>query len=254
MIRFIAYILSWSICLTFASHAVATELIVGVSTGYPPYYYERNGKLTGICIDTVDAVAKSLNVRVTYKVFPWKRLLIAAKNGDVDAIMPLFRTPAREEFLYFTGLELAYETNAFFVKKGFQISYNGNFDSIAPHRIGVITEYSYGSSFDKYQHFEKVFTENEKHLITMFNHGRFDVGVGNTFVVQFYTQEADLNNSIEFLEPPITRELLYLGFSRVRQDDKLAASFATSLRSYRKTEQYRQTMALYGLSELPDNP
>ncbi len=254
MIKFIFHIIASLICFTFAHQAMATELVVGISTGYPPYYYERDGKLTGICIDLVNAVAQELNIEVRYEVFPWKRLLSVARKGDVDAIMPLFRTEEREEFLHFDGLELAYETISLFTMKGFPVLYNGDFETISSHRIGVIAEYSYGNTFDSYQHFDKVVTENEEHLFKMFKHRRFDIGVGNKYVLQFFGQNSDLSKSIVFLEPPITKELLYLAFSKSRLNKNLAVNFAKALAHYRESRKYRETMARYGLSDNSSKP
>ncbi len=85
--------------ITLHTPAWAAELVVGISTGYPPYYYNEGSRHTGICVNLVNAVAKKMGLEVTYKVFPWKRLLLNAEKGDVDAIMPLFRTTAEYQKL-----------------------------------------------------------------------------------------------------------------------------------------------------------
>lgn len=230
--------------------AQATEFIIGVSTGYPPYYYEQDGKLTGICIELVNRIAEDLNLEVKYRTFPWKRLLSSAQKGEVDAIMPLFRTSEREKYLYFEGLELVLETNLFFTRKENAISYNGIFEEISPYRLGVIAEYSYGKAFDNYQHFRKVETKDEEHLLNMFKHRRFDIGVGSKYVIQFYASKAGVGDSISFLEPAITKEPLYLGLSRHRHHGDLALKLAKSLKIYKNTENYRKMLARHAMSDL----
>ncbi len=136
------------LCASKTFSAENKVLVVGVSTGYPPYYYTENGKLIGVCIELVDMVGEALGIEIAYQEFPWKRLLASARGGQVDAIMPLFKTREREEFLYFDNLSIALETNVLFTWQDNTLQYNGDFSSIKPYRIGVIADYSYGKRFN----------------------------------------------------------------------------------------------------------
>ncbi len=82
-------------------NAQPKQLKIGTSTGYPPYYFIKNGKLVGLCIDIINYSAEELGIEVVYEQFPWNRMLHNAKTGKVDAIMPLFKTKEREAFLFF---------------------------------------------------------------------------------------------------------------------------------------------------------
>lgn len=237
-------------CLfTFKAPAFATVIVVGISSGYPPYYYEENGKLTGACVDMVNAVARRMDIEVTYKVYPWKRLILNAKKGDVDAIMPLFRTMEREEYLIFNGLELAHETNHFFTADVGSLSYTGNLEDLTSFRIGVVAEYSYGNTFDRFEFPQKVITLDDKHLIEMFMHNRFDIGVGNRYVVRYYADQLGISRTIKFLDPPITEEMLYLGFTRKGNYHDLAQKFGEALQAYKTTIEYRKMSEKYGMTE-----
>lgn len=241
--------------LTYSSHASTDELTIGVSTGYPPYYYETNGKLGGICIEIVDSVAKSLDIKIVYKQYPWKRLLKNAREGRVDAIMPLFRTEEREKFLYFENLAIAEETNSFFTWKNTPISYDGAFVSLQQYTIGVVADYSYGKKFDTFDGFNKVITLNDNHLVTMFKHKRFPVGVGNKNVTLFHAGNLGIGDKIQFLTPYITSEMLYIGFSR-HKGQKVSRDFARSLQSFKNTASYRKILNTYDVrkSKYPHLP
>ncbi len=234
---------------TLHTPAWAAEFVVGVSTGYPPYYYKKGGKHTGICVDLVNAVAKKMGLEVTYKVFPWKRLLLSAKKGEVDAIMPLFRTREREEYLYFDGLSLTYEINHFFTSTDASVSYDGDFEDIKTYRIGVVSNYSYGSSFDKYEFYKKIVSQDDKHLIEMFMHNRFDIGVGNKYVIRFFAGKADVLDKIKFLDPHITKEMLYIGFSKTRNNGELSRKFSKTLQDFRTTAEYQKLKEKYRISD-----
>lgn len=235
--------------LTVAQATASAEvLVIGVSTGYPPYYYKENGKLTGFCVDLADSVASIIGLEVVYKEFPWKRLILSARKGDVDAIMPLFKTKEREEYLLFNGLELAFEKIHFFTIKDFPVSYIGSFEQISDYRIGVVTNYSYGKTFDNFRFSKKVVTLNDKHLIEMFINKRFEIGVGNKYVVQHYANQAGFVHSIKFLDPPISEEMLYLGFAKMARKDALAEKFAKVLRAFKDTDEYDILTEKYGIT------
>ncbi len=81
--------------LAATAHAEVKKLHIGISTGYPPFYFfDKNGQPTGICIDILNQLARAMNISVRY---PWKRLLNYAKEGKFDAVLPLFKTARARE-------------------------------------------------------------------------------------------------------------------------------------------------------------
>lgn len=245
LIRTISLVLS---LLTVTIPVQAETLVIGVSAGYPPYYYKSDGILTGFCIDTVNAVAREIGIDVEYKVYPWKRLMLRAKNGDIDAIMPLFKTEERETYLIFKGLELAHELNHFFTTPDSLVTFDGRLESLESYRIGVVADYSYGEKFDSFNFPNKKITRDDKHLIKMFMHNRFDVGIGSRSVVKYHADLCDINLSIQFFEPPITKEILYLGFVKKRNRDQLADRFAQALQKFQATATHQRLIDKYGIA------
>ncbi|BHH82481.1 substrate-binding periplasmic protein [Desulforhopalus sp. 52FAK] len=237
--------------LLFAAYTTvqAETLVVGISIGYPPYYYEDEGTLTGFCIETINAVADAIGVDVEYEVYPWKRLIANAQKGDIDAIMPLFKTEQREKYLIFEGLELAPETNHFFTSTESDISFTGNLEDFKQYQIGVVDLYSYGTIFDHFEFPKKQVTRSDKHLIDMFTHHRFDIGVGNRYVVQHYAKLRKIEHTIKFLDPPITKETLYLGVVKARNENNRAEKLAKALQTYKTTPAYRDLIGKYGIIE-----
>lgn len=239
-----------SFLLWFVSTPVwAAGITVGVSTGYPPYYYEEDGILTGFCVELVNGVASQMNLEVVYKSYPWRRLLVNARRGRVDAIMPLFRTEEREEFLDFDGLGIAYEINHLFTKKASTIEYQGDLSAIKQYRIGVVLDYSYGTAFDQFEGFQKVATLNDSHMIKMFAQGRFDIGVGNRYVTQYYAARQNLADQIRYLAPPLTKELLYIGFTKNGGGDQFARQFAKALKKFKQSAKYLTLEKKYHLEQ-----
>lgn len=232
----------------FASSSLEKELVVGVSTGYPPYYYEKNGELGGICIEILNNIASSLGIEVVFKKLPWKRMLISAKMGEVDAVMPLFRTSDRQQYLEFKDLILAYEEVNFFVLKDSEIQFRTDYRELFTYPIGVVDGYSYGEKFDNEKNLVKILTQNDRHLLEMFSHGRFSVGVGNRQVVSFNANKMGINDRIRFISPPLSREPLYLGFSKVSRKKHFSQLFATKLQELKNSGGYDQIIDKYDLA------
>jgi len=226
----------------------AGELVVGTSTGYPPYYYMENGVLTGVCVEIISRTAHSLGRTVVYKQYPWKRMLHNGKTGRVDAVMPLFKTPERDTFLIFPEVPLALEENHFFTRRAAPVHFSGKLTDIAPHAVGVVTNYSYGDAFDNATYLDKIITRNDLNLLQMFKYRRFAVGVGNRHVVRYFADKVGGIHDLVFLEPPLTRAPLYIAFSRKKGHTRLTAEFAQALHDFNRTQTYRDILKRYGMA------
>jgi len=93
-LTYLAMVLVIACALPTETHA--GDLLIGTGVGYPPYYFVKNNKSTGLCVEVINRTAHSLGMGVIYKHYPWKRMLYSGKVGLVDAVMPLFKTPERE--------------------------------------------------------------------------------------------------------------------------------------------------------------
>lgn len=246
-LTFITFLLAvGALCLPRTGVA-ASELVVGTSTGYPPYYYMENGTLTGACIEIISHTAQSLGRTAAYKQYPWKRMLYSGKTGRVDAIMPLFKTPEREKFLLFPDADLVLEENHISTRKAAPVHFSGKLTDIAPHSVGVVTGYSYGRAFDTASYLNKIEARNDLNLMQMFKYRRFTVGVGNHHVVRYFANQVGGVHDLVFLDPPLTRAPLYIAFSRKKGHAQLAAEFSKALRDFKRTQIYRNIVKRYGM-------
>jgi len=243
----LAVLLVISSVVPWTGSTAADELIIGTSTGYPPYYFKDEGSLEGLCIDIINETAKNLGVTVVYKQYPWKRMLHYGKIGKVDAVMPLFKTVERETFLYFFQNELAVEENRFFIKKSLNIHYTGDLHQLQPYRVGIVDEYSYGSAFDAADFLKKIPAKNDGRLLELFARDRFDIGLGNRHVILYHADQAGITDNIVFLEPFITKTPLYIGFSKAGKTPDRARAFSAALTDLKHSQFYANLLKRYRL-------
>ena len=95
---------------------------------------------------------------------------------------------------------------------------------------------------------KKITAKNDLNLLQMFKFKRFDIGLGNRHVVSYFAKKAGGIEDLVFLEPPITRDPLYIAFSKMRGHEELTASFSTALREFKKTKAYRNILIKYGIA------
>jgi polar amino acid transport system substrate-binding protein len=223
------------------------QIVIGTSTGYPPYYFQKDGKLVGLCIDIINYVAKEHGIKAIYQQYPWNRMLYNAKEGNVDAVMPLFKTKERGTYLYFPKQALAMEENRFFTWKQTKIQYSGDFHDLKPYKIGVVNNYSYGKIFDLVDYLLKEEALNDRSLLMKFKLKRFEVGIGNEYVVNFYARQLKLSNNIVFLKPSVTKDPLYIGFSKAKGHIDLIDKFSLTIAKLKQTERYQEILKYYDI-------
>lgn len=228
------------------ARAEIQQLKIGISTGYPPFYFfTDDGKPTGICIDILNEVTRQMGISVTYTSYPWQRMLFYGEFGTVDAIMPLFRTPEREKFLIFPQTDLIKEDNSFFTAASSSNDYSGQLADVTDKKIVVMEGFSYGPEFDQTEFKNKIVVKKNENLIKLVQSGRADFGIGNSKVITYTATRINAADSIRFLAPPVTIEPLHIGFSKKNITPDFVARFTTHLEKLKASATYQQIITSY---------
>ena len=232
--------------LPYSLSAEDKVLHVGISTGYPPYYfYDDSQKPVGICVDILNHVAEQLDISVQYTSYPWKRLIHNGKEGIVDAIMPLFKTPDRQLFLIFPENNLIMESNNFFTLTSNPLTYSGNLDDVVEYSVGVVESYSYGEEFDKKSIPQKTVAKTGEQLLQQVLNKRVDIGIGNSMVITYLANQTNAADKIKFLSPSVTESPLYIGFSKKTTSVDFVTKFNKSLQEFKATKAYSVIIEKY---------
>ncbi len=244
--------LSFFIFVFLITTGNAQEIVIGRGQGdSPPYYFMENNKLVGICPDIITEAAQALGIQVVFKDYPWKRMMYFAENGEIDGVMPVYKTEEREKFLYFVPTSLALDPFAFFVDNESSIKqYSGTLQQFKDLSIGVISGYSYGKEFDEAIYLKRDYAKNEEKLMKKFRGKRFKVGLGNPYVLGYFADKLGMQNKIVFLKPLYSKEPLYLAFSRAKGHQKLAEQLDTAIKNLKKTKAYKKIFYKYKVVSL----
>jgi len=229
-----------------SAQAEIQQLHIGISTGYPPFYYfVENHQPTGIIIDIIDHVSRSMNISVSYVSYPWKRMLAYGQEGKVDAIMPLFKTAEREQYLWFPAKELIEEDNVFFTASSNSIEYSGELADLINRKIASIDDFSYGEEFDHTNFTAKTIAKSPEQLINLVQNGRVELGIGNSKVITDTAKQMGAEDKIRFLSPPVTVSPLFIGFSKKRVKKDFVNRFNQKLEAFQKNKAYTHILKTY---------
>lgn len=74
-----------------------------VTEELPPYNMTRNGRVTGMSTEVVEAVLKEVGMQASIQAMPWARAYQLALNDSNVLIYSIARTPAREPLFQWVG-------------------------------------------------------------------------------------------------------------------------------------------------------
>lgn len=80
-------------------------LVVGLSADNPPYEFIRSGKIVGIDIDVIEAIANEMGKKIVIKNIDFPALFPAINSSSVDCVISaISKTEAREEHFDFSDI------------------------------------------------------------------------------------------------------------------------------------------------------
>ncbi|WP_340680983.1 transporter substrate-binding domain-containing protein [Paraglaciecola sp.] len=122
------------------------HLTVGFDAWEPYQYVDVGDEVTGLDIELVNTVLKSMECTATFKAGTWVALLGELKNGEVDILLGASKTPAREEFALFSNAYRTEEYSLYIRQEDVKMAdYNNIAAFIEKGKLlGVVEDYYYG--------------------------------------------------------------------------------------------------------------
>ncbi|MEY8801037.1 substrate-binding periplasmic protein [Leisingera sp. XS_AS12] len=202
---------------------------------YPPYTYASGGKITGgLKVDLLQAVVSKIEgVSAEVQMLPWKRCQVQAEAGNVDGILPLFKSADRERFLAFTDATFEESYNFWFSTERFPdgFEWDGRVESVAGLRLGVLTgafvshELIAGLGSDK----SIVWVKDIESLMQMLKFGRVDLAVSDRLVGHHTVRQNGWQDSLRPVDPDITSKPAHFGLSRLTGAEAYLEDFNRAL-------------------------
>jgi polar amino acid transport system substrate-binding protein len=235
---------------SLALHCEETLTVVRGEGDYFPVEYVENGKLTGLHIDLIRAVADELNITVEFESLPWNRGVFDFKQGKYDAMSHLSRTEERENFAHFIKGNIISSAKTYPIilsSRRDEIAFDGTLTSLTAYIIAVGAGYRYGVPFDSASFLSKyeIPTPTQEVLTKLLRLERVDVIIGSRRNLLQVHSEYEVNETYHVFEQPVASDDSYLAFSKVRNKLGIARKFAAALSQYKSTQAYMDLLQYY---------
>ncbi|HCY88564.1 MAG TPA: hypothetical protein DHV36_25740 [Desulfobacteraceae bacterium] len=186
---FILCLLFQLIVAAWATPAAAEKPLVFVGDDhFPPYSWEEKGKISGIDVDIIRELWQRLDIAITIRLAPWKRLIHMTRTGQCDGSFSLFHTRARESFAHYAFARPIHISRfPLFYRKGSDMKFDTITDLFGK-TIGVNRGFAISDAFDAAVESGKILVNIENNVdknIFLTANGRID-GFTNNFDVTLY--------------------------------------------------------------------
>jgi len=122
--------------LILAGMGYAAEKITICTEELPPFNFTKNGKITGVCTEIVEAVFKEAGIPYEIAIYPWARAIKLAQEEKNTALYSTGRRPDREELFKWVGDLIVPKYSVFALKSRADISVK-TFDDLKKYKIGT---------------------------------------------------------------------------------------------------------------------
>ncbi len=215
----------------------------------PPFEYTDNGKVTGVCVDVVTEAFKRMGHTVNIEMQPWGRGINLVKTGAKDGIFNALITPERKQFMVFGSTPVVNESATLFVPASSGLTYSGDLNSLKGKTIGVVKGFSYGEKFDGMVKSgaltgidpSRDLNSNVKKLIGK----RFDYYLGDGLVTMFTLNKMGKASAAKRLSPDVASTPTFVGFSKAKGLEALAADFDKTLKGMYDDGSYQKIFDKY---------
>lgn len=241
--------LAFYMAITLFSVPLSAETltILRGNENYPPDEIIVDGKLTGFHIELLQQVAKQIEIPIRFESVPWARALRMIRYGEADAISYISETPERAQYALFLPDNAISHTEHYLLshrEHNKPVDFSGDLQQLQGKVIGVQRGYSYGPLFDQSEDIEKLTINSVEQMVALLKGSRIDLAILSLAEYQ-QLKHTPAFSGLTHLPHPLSSRPNYIAFSKKRNLSDKARRFATGLKAFKQTREYRQLLHKY---------
>lgn len=221
-----------ALCLSLALPDARAETLHFVTEEFPPFTFARGAQVGGAITEVAQAVCDHLQYHCSFAVFPWRRSLQLAEEGQVDGIFTVIDSPERQRTFHITPMIVTSRYDVYALR-GNEFEYRQPSD-MSGKVVGVYgpsgTSFVLGEVLKGVDNVQIQMTTNNQRLMLMLNAGRFGrngLVVLNSDVARHLTTH---NASYRVRRAGHLAEISYgIGFSRKKVSEAQFQAFTQGL-------------------------
>lgn len=240
-----------ALCLSFAMPDARAEALHFVTEEFPPFTFSQGAHVGGAITEVTRAVCQHLDYRCEFAVYPWRRSLQLAEDGQVDGIFTVIDSPERQHAFHITPMIVTSRYDVYSLR-GNEFQYRQP-DDMRGKVIGVYgpsgTSFVLGQILKDVADVQIQMTTNNQRLMLMLNAGRFGrngLVVLNSDVARHLTTH---NASYRVRRAGHLAEISYgIGFSRKKVSEAQFQAFTQGLQQLSEQGRIAAILLTHGLS------
>lgn len=202
-------------------HSRADQIVTLSGDPFPPYIEGQLGSEAtgGIGYELIKELFSRIDgVDVRFPLVPWERALREVKEGSMDGIAILLKTPEREEYMVYTDVFFSSSALVWYSAKKFPSGFTWNsLKDFEGYRIGTTRGYSYGDEIDQAlanSQLQVIEVTSEKQAFAMLEKGRVDLVLANDAVGYALANSSSSPNEIHSSEKATGKDIYYIAISK----------------------------------------
>lgn len=196
--------------------ASCDRLVISGDPEYPPLVWYDGRTMRGTTIEIATALAQHLKLPYeTRYVGPFPRVLLAARNGDIDLISELKDTPDRRAYVAFPDTPIFVNPIAVFTRRDHPIAY-ARWDDLVGLRGGITLANKFGGGFDEFlvQHLTVEEAPRLASGFAMLAKDRIEYFVTGYYPGLAYLIRTHEENEFTAVQPYVTASDNFIGIAR----------------------------------------
>lgn len=237
-----------------ADEKKSCQYTIGFDAWEPYQYVDVGNEVTGLDIELVSAVLKSMECELTFKPGTWMALMGELKNGEVDILLGASKTPAREEFALFSNPYRTEEYSLYIRKEDITRADYSSIDAFISKGklLGVVEDYYYGPEVSMLRDGSATSQSFVSAIIGEVNIARLldkdiDGFLEDSFVGASFIRRKAMTDYIVAQGTKIKTGDTHVMFSKKSVDEAQVEKFNQVLHSVKTSPQYQEIVSRYSL-------
>lgn len=208
-----------------------TEIVATGHPDYPPMAYRDGDRIVGAAPALVEAIAGELELPLTSKYLgSWSEAQTAAREGNADLIVGVYRNDEREAYLDYAEPAFAFDTVVAFVAADKPFAFQGQQDLVGKKGAANKGE-SFGAEFDAYMRDQLTVarTDGVAAAFSELMDGEVDYVISGYYQGTAEVERLGLENEIVALDPELLSAELFVAFSKKSPCRTLAEKFGDGI-------------------------
>ncbi len=240
-------LLAFVFVLTVLKISVYAQTINVVTEYFPPFQWEKNGKITGPSTEVIQAVIKGVGVDSSIKIYPWARAYTMALKDKNVLIYSIAKIKGRENKFKWVGSIMSRNSYLWKLKKRKDVQVETLEDAKNYKTAGMSmdsgAEYLFSKGFIKDE--DVYMVSNNEAAIKLLFAQRIDLIVDNNGLqakVEKYGYDFDLLEKVLPIEE-LSGEI-YAAFSLLTEDE-VVDKFRNELKKLKQNGEFSKIISKY---------